>query len=562
MSESKEFINAVIYSNNTSLSDNDFIRAIIDKDSFCDLKSVNGDFCGATKRDGKWILFRDHMGVMPLYYYLKDDTFYFAQDIRDLCAIDGVDLSINEKWFYLDMTGRSTLSLRETEFKYIFAVCPGTWTEFSMDNSSWVIKENTYWIPGGKKIRFNSDKEYIDELRSLIESAVKLRLDKYPGRVGAESSGGLDSSVIDLLIAKDRKDVVFASWSIPYDVRPMQKIDERQVVEDVCNACGVPFEFIPYEETEVCDCEARFLPAFSNTIQLSKTAKLMSDKGVSVVFTGHGGDEGVSHRCNISELWHHGEYSSYIKEIWNGTRNQKLRILRCLKRGAYGVFKKLPELKSGWQNELYDLSCCLNSGFLKSMSDTATPVLHFAFDPTKYVLSGGSRPRLDNCALQAGDFGVRYVFPFLDYRVIDFALSIPRRMYIHNGQNRYIYREAFKDIMPESLYNVNYKDFPSLRPDEDVKPKEEDTSEKREEISEEDRIKFQREWVDMQLGNLNWDYWGKYLDKSSCEKLLMSDFRTISEEDGIKLRLLTNKLYLCRLIQNLQDNGKNWKKDS
>ncbi|MDC7292344.1 asparagine synthase-related protein [Butyrivibrio sp. DSM 10294] len=53
--------------------------------------------------------------------------------------------------------------------------------------------------------------------------------------------------------------------------------------------------------------------------------------------------------------------------------------------------------------------------------------------------------------------GARYVFPFPDKDVINYAVSIPRHLYINNCQKRYIYRQAFKDIMPTSLYESTNK---------------------------------------------------------------------------------------------------------
>ena len=89
--------------------------------------------------------------------------------------------------------------------------------------------------------------------------------------------------------------------------------------------------------------------------------------------------------------------------------------------------------------------------------------LTFAYDPLTYVRNGGSRNRLDVIALLGAYSGTRYIVPYLDYRVIDFALSIPRHMYIKHQKNRYIFREAFKDIMPESLYVLTHKEDKSWR---------------------------------------------------------------------------------------------------
>ena len=122
-------------------------------ETFDNLKNINGDFCGALKQNTKWILFRDHMGVRTLYYYLKGKDFAFAEDMRDLFNLEGIDLSINERLFYLRARGANTNTLTETDFQYIQCVQPGSYTDFEPTEDGWKITVHPYWIPGQKKIR-------------------------------------------------------------------------------------------------------------------------------------------------------------------------------------------------------------------------------------------------------------------------------------------------------------------------------------------------------------------------------------------------------------------------
>lgn len=494
---------------------------------------------------------RDEMGIRPLYYYLKEHDFAYAEDLRELCARPGADLSVNENWLYLECRGANSLSLTETEFKYINAVRPGSVTTFTHDSSGWTKKEEIYWEPGRKKIRFPKDEDYVRELRRLVETAIREELAEIDGLVGAEASGGLDSSVIDILISRMGRDACYVSWSSSFDEIPMQPVDERQVVQDVVGQEGKTFHFLPPETDETNDAIARFLPPFINTLQLSRTAKLVSEHGATTVFTGHGGDEGVSHRSNMVELWYHGEYGAFLRETWHNNKGRKLRLARTVKQILWGIFKDLPERKRGWQNEDHDLRCCMNPDFLASQKNTKFPPLYFSFDPVRYILQGGSRSRLDNCAVQAKDYGVRYVFPFLDPRVVDFAVSIPRRLYRKNGQTRWIYREAFKDLMPQSLYEVNYKDFPSLR---DYKPPKKEEPEQ----TPEQKERARREWIEANLNQLDWSRWNRYFDLDACEKLLSQDLEKLDDHERQRIFILTCRLYTCALIQNLWDNAGKW----
>ena len=103
----------------------------------------------------------------------------------------------------------------------------------------------------------------------------------------------------------------------------------------------------------------------------------------------------------------------------------------------------------------------VNPGFEADKKIKNKYSLRFAFDPVHYINTGGSRNRLENIALFGALSKVRYMVPYLDYRVIDYAVSIPRYLYFCGKTRRYIFRETFKDIMPESLYRLSSKDTPS-----------------------------------------------------------------------------------------------------
>ena len=62
-------------------------------------------------------------------------------------------------------------------------------------------------------------------------------------------------------------------------------------------------------------------------------------------------------------------------------------------------------------------------------------------------------------------FSIESRVPFLDYRVVDFGISLPDNIKINNGIRKYILRESFKDILPDKIYN-RYDKFAFLTPQE------------------------------------------------------------------------------------------------
>lgn len=464
--EGEAYIDCLIYNRDElhalpEESDEQLLLRTVRERGWGALAGINGDFAGAVYEHGHWVLFRDHFGVRPLYYYADASTFAISSDYRDFCTLPGVDLSVNEKKLYLDMVGGSSHTLRETEFERIRCVCPSSYGVVEQGQ----VQETIYWKLKSRKIRLKDDQAYFDELYWLVSDAVRRRAEVFEAPLGAELSGGLDSSVIDILLCRMGYDVHFVSWSAPYDERSRKEGDEREIVEEIAELYHKPVTFLTQKDNAASVYEDKQYPPYVNTLTITQTSECMREQGVYTVFTGQGGDEGVSHRCSVLELFYQGEPIAFLHEIYRRLRQENLRLLRTIWVACKLVCKVLPTYFKEPRFRGTDYSW-INPGFMQANKKTRSTPFLFGIDPAFDINSGGIRDRQDNAAVQAGSVGVRYLFPFLDYRVMDFAISIPRRMYLHGDVNRYIYRQAFRDIMPQKLQEVNYKDDPSMRGEE------------------------------------------------------------------------------------------------
>jgi asparagine synthase (glutamine-hydrolysing) len=59
--------------------------------------------------------------------------------------------------------------------------------------------------------------------------------------------------------------------------------------------------------------------------------------------------------------------------------------------------------------------------------------------------------RAEAWAAHGASIGLTYTFPLLDRRIIEFALSLPGRMYFRDGWKRWLYRTAMEGTLPETL---------------------------------------------------------------------------------------------------------------
>lgn len=536
-----------------TISDEELLFSYIDVLGIDALKDVNGDFSGAIYDDNTKVLllFRDHMGIRPLFYYACDEFIAFSTDIRGIISLQQVDASISESWIYRTLAGHSTLSPKNTEYKHIFCVNPASYIQFSYMDNKLVSESHKYWELGSKKIQLSSETAYKDKLRELITDAVKIRLDVISDQVGAELSGGLDSGIIDILIHRLGRKGIYFSWSPNPDELPLAENDERLIIADICEQENISCLFrkmnsdlsndsnIARNIQDIGICITKEHPAFQfvlppyiNTLPICEGSQVIQREGAKVVFTGHGGDEGVSHRCNPYELFYHREYYHFFRYMWSTTHGQKNRIRKTLKKSFRVLWETRRKLKRPFLNPFHapDL---LNIDFSNKFSKEKMSALHFSYDPKSYINEGGSRNRLDNVALLGSYSGVRYLIPYLDYRVIDFAVSIPRHLFLKGNKNRYIFREAFKDLMPKSLYNLRIK---------------EDNSDKNKKGNPNWFEEYKQMKVDV-ITILDRDYWKKYLDFDVIDKWMKEEKPSDEKRSESENKMYC--LFLCAVAENL-----------
>lgn len=501
------------------------------------LARVNGDFAGAVydEETKEWLLFRDPMGVRPLYLYAKDGRFAFATDIRGILAMPGADASLNEQQLYLRILGGNDISAHETVFACIRMLPAGHYARVSPESRGWAVKETAYFVPGSRKMRRWKRKDCERELYRLVEDAVRRRLQAVPGLVGAELSGGLDSAVIDVLMHRMGREVKYFSWSPPVEKHPLQDGDERLLIRSLCCREGIECEYAANDAESMMKLFARRDPPHVHTIRLGETAAFMKNQGVRAVFSGHGGDEGASHRMSELELWHQGEYLAFAREIYAKKKGMKMRLART----GLDVLRRIKKGKDYVQPFLYKKesnAALLQPAFRERMKNTPLLPLTFGYDPADYVKNGGLRLRLENAAFQAAEHGVRYLFPLLDARVMQFSLGIPRRMHLKNGVDRHLFRNAFAALLPEDVCLQKRKDAPGLAS-----------------WHGDNELKDYQHSVDALLDRLDRKKWGKYWNMDAVDRI-----RSIAGTPDCPLDSTSiNALFICWIIQEWQEGKKN-----
>lgn len=444
------------------------------------LHHFNGQFAIALWDDKKkeLILARDRVGIRPLFYTILDgQTLLFGSEMKAIFKYPGVKREIDPEGIKQIFSYWVNVPPR-TVFKNIQELAPGRMMICTRKG----IEVTQYWklnFPRANEYEDRPLKFFSDRLAELLYDAITIRL-RADVPVASYLSGGIDSSVISALVKKYHNNnlitfsVAFADKD--YDERHYQqlmvnylKTDNRSVEVDY-ETIGKSFSNVVwYAEKPMI----RTAPS-----PLFLLSKLVRENNIKVVLTGEGSDEIL------------GGYDIYkedkIRRFWarfpQSTSRPKLLTRMypyLLKEGQANAFwmqffkKDLLEVNNPlyshiirWDNTSVILNY-FNSDFWngsnghidhQELMNYLNPEMVYWHPLARaqyleidtfmsgYLLSSqGDRMMMGNA--------VEGRFPFLDYRVIEFASQIPPHFKIRGLNEKYILKKTYQDLIPLEIIN-------------------------------------------------------------------------------------------------------------
>ncbi len=250
------------------------------------IEKVNGIFSFAIydNKEKKLLIYRDRLGVKPLYYYLDRDKFIFSSNLDSLAEINVLNeidkFSVLSYLFNNYVPGENSIKSK------IKKLLPGSL--ITIKNNKFSVKK--YWDVN--KIEKNQINNFQDEFENTLIDAINLQ-SRTDVKIGSFLSGGVDSSVLSYLlrkkisnfetytteiIGKDQEDVKFAK-KISDELNLQNNLDKIDLIKDFEKHID---ELIYFLDEPISDT------AIIPTFLLSKLAK---EKNTKVIITGAGGDE-------------------------------------------------------------------------------------------------------------------------------------------------------------------------------------------------------------------------------------------------------------------------------
>ena len=457
-------------------SDTEVIVHLYEEEGEECVRYLNGQWAFAIWDANRQRLFlsRDRLGVRPLFYTITGQTLLFASEIKSILAHPAVTRAIDLQALDQIFTFWVTLQPR-TIFKGILELPPGH--SLTVEHGKTVVRP--YWrLEYPLSFEPMDEEDCADQLLELLADATKLRL-RSDVPVGAYLSGGLDSTVITALIKKF-SDAPLKTFSVTFDD---PEFDESAFQRE---ATG----FLKTDHAEIQCSYQEIGRVFPEVVwhaekPLLRTApaplyllsQLVRDHGYKVVLTGEGSDEllggyDIFKEAKIRRFW--GAFAEskirplLLKRLYPYLQNLQSQSPAYLKAFFHvrqedlssPFFSHIPrweltsklkmffseavksELRS---DDVYtDLKELLPSDYFKWDGFSQAQYLETMFLLPGYILSSqGDRMAMAH--------SVEGRFPFLDYRVVEFAAGIPPRLKMKVLNEKYILKRAVGNLVPLSI---------------------------------------------------------------------------------------------------------------
>lgn len=440
-------------------------------------------FCIYDISKKKIILSRDRFGIKPLYILDREDVFAFGSEVKAILAAFPEENIPDMDSIYRYISGTVNENVDEKCFyKNIRIFPPAKYMIYDLDKHAqkyvnyWNVDEEQFrekWIKG---------KNPIATFKYLLEDAISLRL-RADVEVGACLSGGLDSSAI-VGCASHKYGKKMHTFSSVYDD---EDCNEEKYMRAVNEKWETQAHYIRPDdyETDFSDYIRKITFYHDGPTQgASLYSQYMVMNGVhehvKVVLDGQGADElfagyipYFSHY--IEDLMHKGGFFNRLKAIktlaivnteWNELIgnistdiivqlvgvNNSFRFLN--KRAAQNAQTRrsqqlftdcfLKQVNHDYKPPKYECASLLNTRLCEDVMFRSIPALLHNEDSNSMAFSIESR------------------VPFLDYRIVEFAIALDEKYKIKDCWTKWIIRKSCKSYLPkEVIKRKNKMGFPA-----------------------------------------------------------------------------------------------------
>ncbi|MEM9855836.1 MAG: asparagine synthase (glutamine-hydrolyzing) [Bacteroidota bacterium] len=464
-----------------SKSDTEVLLQLLIMHGLDALEKVNGFFALAFyDGDEKNLLIaRDRIGIKPLYYLHDGDRLLFGSEMKAIVEYGiNKDIDYSALYTYLQL---NYIPAPATIFNGVKKLLPGHYISIK---SGEVEVKSFYKLPFSKDTYItDSYEDQQKKLKELLESSVQKRL-VADVPLGSFLSGGIDSSVIATLAKRHKPDL--HTFSIGY--KDEKFFDETHYAISVAKKIGSEhtvfsltnhdlykeiYNILDYIDEPFADSSAIAVYILSRETRKHATVALSGD-GADELFAGYNkhaaflrvinGGSAMNILGSLSSLW------SVLPKSRSNTLTNKFRQLHRFSQGmklsskerywqwaGYAKESDINNLLSSNSRKALDLQQyeTLKKDLLKHIPENES-INDLLFTDIQLVLTDDMLTKVDRMSM-ANSLEVRV--PFLDHELVEYSMKLPEDSKINSSHRKRILQDAFKDILPDELYNRPKKGF-------------------------------------------------------------------------------------------------------
>jgi asparagine synthase (glutamine-hydrolysing) len=418
-------------------------------------------------------LFRDRMGIKPLYYFWNGKDFAFSSELKALCSLASVPRTLNSSAIhrYLQL---GYVPAPDTIYQHMYKMQAATWIKITAGG----MEQGSYWnvldkISGES---LSHEPQALQTLDDLLRSSVKYQLiSDVP--VGVFLSGGIDSSTI-AAYATQVSETAVNTFSIGFHLDSTKaaniaqnRYNEADYARAVAGRLGTNHHEFMVSSKESRDLVEKITEVYDEPYADSSAIPTMivsqlARKHVTVTLSGDGGDE---------------LFMGYGMYQWAERLNNPLfKLLRRPMatvlgrmnqppfRKAENMFryinaKSIPQHIFTHEQGFFHLSE-LDNLLTACAKKKATPFVYVPalpdirrLSPTeqqalfdlRYYLPDDLLVKVDRATML---HGLEARVPLLDHRLVEFCLNLSPDLKVKNGQRKYLLKKALYQYLPEKLF--------------------------------------------------------------------------------------------------------------
>jgi asparagine synthase (glutamine-hydrolysing) len=427
-----------------------------------------GDFAFAVwdaERE-RLLLVRDHLGIRPLHWSSAvDGGIVAASTLRATLEASGV-APRPDPVFLADHARFAGHQVHRTPWAGVHRLPRASTLTFEAGSGP---RQRRYWAPGARR-RHLTDEQAAAGLRGVFDVAMRARL-RTSRPVGVEVSGGFDSTVVAAAAARAAGADDVRGYALVY---PGLACDESPYIDAVQRATGIEVRRLDATRTATYDFHAACLdsldvPSIPDEQQNVPLARLAAEDGCRVLLTGQGGDHalyGLSMYVAVEQLLERLPLTAWRtlrRHGWSSrasARELGLAYLRAWEtRRPRSLAGRSWRRVRAWNQRLTDSR---SATLLAPSLRTALPPgvrpprpfgrgYSYVSEMTKIVEYWDRKAELG---------GVELRHPFLDVRVVEYALGLREATVATGDDPRGLMALAFGSLLPEEVRTrTNKADF-------------------------------------------------------------------------------------------------------